>query len=644
MKREFVLFYSIFCSFFSLFAQWIPINELPDTLSRDLRHREYVELQRNLCRGWNTWYNNSVLSHVFLPGGFSINLCFSEWNNRNFLRESFKSSPFLGREEQVDLGMRTLDGGYTSLTLTWKDVRVKVESTVDGDDQLILVTPLKASKDYLIVEAGLLWGLPGSVGKSGECLQGKVPGYDIMVRSSRRSIPASYLSSSLPRLSFHLDSPVGIYTGHKRSLSEIIECMNTARKGLEKSSCRFGQLSEAYLAMQSILAWNTIYDAPNSRVITPVSRLWNEEQGGWVLYEWDTNFASLMFSLFSREYAYANSIEIIKGLTEKGFVPGRISVNRGRTNDRSQPPLGSMTVWHIYNRYKEKWYLEECYNELLSWNRWWVNSRSKGRYLCWGYDGVDSTRVRWYENARWLAICESGLDNTHMYDDIPFDVRNHTLDIADVGLLSMYIMDCKYLSKIALELGFSDDSSELLSRASYYTNVLQELWDEDSGLFLNLRLDTLQFSRRISPTNFYPLLAGACSQRQAERMVSEHYFNPKEFYGEYVIPSVPRNDPAYKDNDYWRGRIWGPMNFLVYLGLCNYDLSAARKDLVEKSYSLLMNQWSKGGSIYENYNALTGEGSDVKNADGFYHWGALLGFIAFCENDLFNIMTVGNIY
>ncbi len=29
-----------------------------------------------------------------------------------------------------------------------------------------------------------------------------------------------------------------------------------------------------------------------------------------------------------------------------------------------------------------------------------------------------------------------------------------------------------------------------------------------------------------------------------------------------ILPSIARNDVAYKDNVYWRGRIWGPMNFL----------------------------------------------------------------------------------
>ena len=115
-------------------------------------------------------------------------------------------------------------------------------------------------------------------------------------------------------------------------------------------------------------------------------------------------------------------------------------------------------------------------------------------------------------------------------------------------------------------------------------------------------------------------------------MMKEHLLNPEEFWGEYVIPSVPRNDPAFKNNDYWRGRIWAPLNFLVYMGLRNYDLSKECRQLSDKSEKLLLKSWLKDGYVFENYNATTGEGDDSVRSDKFYHWGALLGYITLIEN------------
>ena len=97
------------------------------------------------------------------------------------------------------------------------------------------------------------------------------------------------------------------------------------------------------------------------------------------------------------------------------------------------------------------------------------------------------------------------------------------------------------------------------------------------------------------------------------------------------MPSISRNDPAYEDQDYWRGRIWAPLNFLVYLAMRQARISSARKDLSQKSKELLLKEWLENGHVHENYNGTTGEGCDVINSDKFYHWGALLSLISLIE-------------
>jgi len=204
--------------------------------------------------------------------------------------------------------------------------------------------------------------------------------------------------------------------------------------------------------------------------------------------------------------------------------------------------------------------------------------------------------------------------------------------LADVGLMSLYISDCQSLSEIAGELGKTEIEKELSERAEKYSGKLKTLWNDKFGLYLNKDLVTGKFSYRLSPTLFYPLLAKVPTQEQAARMINEHFYNPKEFWGTFIMPSIARNDTAYKDNQYWRGRIWAPLNFLVYLGLRNYDLPKAQKDLVEKSENLLLKSWTNEKHVYENYNAETGQGDDAGSwSDAFYHWGALLGFIGIMD-------------
>jgi neutral trehalase len=198
-------------------------------------------------------------------------------------------------------------------------------------------------------------------------------------------------------------------------------------------------------------------------------------------------------------------------------------------------------------------------------------------------------------------------------------------------MTSLYIADCDALADVADALNKRTEAKELRDRAAQYRVKLATLWDEKAGIFLNKDLHTGEFNRRLSPTNFYPLLAKAATAEQAKTMIEKHLVNPAEFWGEYVIPSIERDDPAFKDQSYWRGRIWGPMNYLVYLGLLNYEDAAVRKEFAQKSYELFLKEWREKGHVHENYNAITGTGDDVSSSDRFYHWGALLGYVQFLE-------------
>lgn len=594
------------------------------------RTLECRQLQEKLCSRWNTWYNHNLISYTHLPENFAISLSLATAGDENCLREVYKKSDYFKQPEHVFPGLRSDDGAYTSIRITYFDIDVTVESAIDGNDQLVLVTPASPTNHMLVLEAGLLYDQDGMVGKEGTSLKAVTGGAEFVVGATSTPIPSEYLPTISPRLTYRLDAPTGIYTGTPRTLKEIQDKVRAARSAVEARAASFGDLEDSFTAMQTILAWNTIYDARYDRVITPVSRVWNRNWGGYVLFDWDTYFASYMFSLFNKDLALANAVEITKSITPDGFIPNFASDGKLASSwDRSQPPVGSEIIWRIYQRYPERWFLEEVYDELLTWNRWWPENRLIDGYLAWGSHYVkDGEHI-----SEWLqgAMYESGMDNSPMYDGVPMNPDTYTMELADVGLNSMYIMDCKALAQIAGVLGRKDDVKELNARARTFTKQLSKLWDEESGIFLNRRTDTGEFSHRVSPTNLYPMLAGACTQKQAERMMKDYYFNPEYFHGEFVIPSISRNDPAFGDNDYWRGRIWAPLNFLVYMGMQRYDVKDAREDMVQRSKALLMKNWKANGGIFENYNGTTGQGDDVSNADSFYHWGALLTFMEFLE-------------
>jgi len=615
------------------------VGAISATTGDSPRSAEYDRTQRALASGWNTWNTQSMLSHVLLPEGFALNIGLKR---NDFTRESYLSGVLVRRsghqDETVRIGPHAYNGSYTELTLNWHQLQVRIQSATDGEDLVLLITPLVVNKvPYsVVIGSALLWNRPGSLRQRDDKIVATFQRRTVSVYSTNKNELDVNVPAQTPHFTHALDSTVGVSTGRRRSLTEIRQVVERRRAEHASEAARYGEHAEVYDAMQSVMAWATIYDPRNDRVVSGVSHAWNTSWGGYALFCWDTFFAAYMAAVSNKGLAYANAIEMVREATPDGFVPN-YAEGRGRNSfDRSQPPVGSLVALEIYKKYREKWFLRDTFDGLLRWNRWWIAKRLNKGMLSWGSNPFE---------ADWLpdglahslraAKYESGLDNSPMYDDVPFNKQSNSMELTDVGLMSLYVADCDALAEIARVLGRLHEEKELKNRAQDFRQKLRSLWSESDGIFLNRRTDTGEASKRLSPTNFYPLLARAATKQQAGRMINEHLLNPYEFWGEWVIPSSPRSDPAYKEQNFWRGRVWAPMNLLVYLGLRNYDFPDVRKDLARKSRQLLLKEWREHRHIHENYNGITGEGDDVKNSLRLYHWGALLGLITLIEEGKF---------
>ena len=119
---------------------------------------------------------------------------------------------------------------------------------------------------------------------------------------------------------------------------------------------------------------------------------------------------------------------------------------------------------------------------------------------------------------------------------------------------------------MATLLGEHQSAVELNERTqALKQRIQQQLWDSDRQVFAN-RLWSGEFVRSLAPTSFFPLLAGAASAQQAQTLIERYLFQEDRFGGQWLLPSVSRDDAAFGDNMYWRGRIWPPLNFLTYQG------------------------------------------------------------------------------
>ncbi len=599
--------------------------------------KEYQRLLNDYIKGWQTWNNESVLSQVWMPDGLCISLQMMDHVTNRILRRALIGEKGWN-EAHVFPKAHAYDNSYAALSFDWLDNAADVVSALDGNDLCILVTPTKVPKwpSGLIVAAQSLWNRGGTLERDGDHLLLKKGDTCIPVYTTGEDAQELFCEAVTPYLSVTLTEPVGISTGKRRTVEEIRQVIARQKARWEQNMAAYSPHQEAYNAMQTCQAWDTVFDPEEGTPITTVSRIWNRGWGGYVLFCWDTYFASLMQSLDNRELAYINAIRITNTMTERGFVPNFACQSGIRSFDRSQPPVGSIVVKLIYDRWPEKWFLQEVYGKLVRWNEWFYQSRrTDSGLMAWGSNRVENAHVPHSGDAGihdWQgAAYESGLDNSPIFDGVPFDAEKSILCMEDVGLTGLYIKDCYTLADISRILDDTDTADGLLQRAHEMEDKLETLWDEDTGLYLNRRTDTGKLDHRLSPFHFHALFSKKAGQDRARRMMDEHFFNEKEFFGDYILPSIARNDPAYPDQVYWRGRIWAPMNFLCYMAVREYDLPDARQVLAEKSEKLILKEWLEKGHVHENYDGDTGEGCNSERSDPFYHWGALLSFIALME-------------
>ena len=583
--------------------------------------------------GWNTWDFRSYVTFVYLDEGVRrarVRLAFYEPETRTTYDDFWWP-------EVARLGEHAWDGAYVSLGLKVGNDVFDIEAAGDGTRLWCRVKPKGVtSKRIAIVltpEGATSWQR-----EKGRLVAGD---YALGFRGATHNDDL-FLSINEPYVVGKPGGAVTFVCAPKRSraaVGDAARALGTARKSYRACTIAGSDLlSDVPEGAVRGVTWNTVYDPYVFGICTPVSRTWSRDWGGVTVFDWDTFFAAVLSSIESPELAWANLNAALTSVDTLGFVPNYAVSHGAKSFDRSQPPVGAYCTWKVHCIAPDTVRLKALYPKLLRWHRWWWKHRDGNNdgLLEWGSNDVK------YEypfldkqlgsvnmiSDRQHAAFESGLDNSPVFDDAPFNTKTRTLELAGVDLNAMFCADAECLARIAHECGDVKTARALeREHAALTLRINDRLWSKERGAYLNRFWDG-RFSDVLTPMTFYPLLAGIPSRERAERLVNEHLLNPDEFWGEYVIPSVARNHPAFADNSYWRGRIWGPMNFLVAEGLTRYRFDEVAYEFARRGLGPFAENWRTLNRVSENYNAVTGEGGDVANSEPLYHWGGLLGYIA----------------
>jgi putative isomerase len=382
---------------------------------------------------------------------------------------------------------------------------------------------------------------------------------------------------------------------------------------------------------RTALGWGKVWDRTHDRVIVASSRRWIDERfGGWNIWQCD-GWIHLIMAARAGEESLA--LEILDSmsllLTDR---PHAAALMSGTTQwvDRNHPPYGALALWEYVSAFSMTPLVVSWVHQLVREFRWWFVARDGNNNGLVEY-GSDPVGDGHFVHTLQGAMDEAAMDNAAVWDDASFDLTTHTMDVEDVGLNSLLILQGELLLEL-LEMCSEDpdgDQADLRARVdSLRTLVRDNLWDEQRQIFA-ARLWSGRFVDGLAPTSFYPLAAACASTEQVDALLG-HLANEKTFGGGPLVPGSDRGSSAASDNTYWRGRIWTPYNYLVYLGLRRVGAARWATELAISSYRHIA-QAQLQGLCPENFSQSSWEIDVDHDCEPQYTWGAMMAYLSSME-------------
>ncbi|MBC8099180.1 MAG: glycoside hydrolase family 37 [Armatimonadetes bacterium] len=209
---------------------------------------------------------------------------------------------------------------------------------------------------------------------------------------------------------------------------------------------------------------------------------------------------------------------------------------------------------------------------------------------------------------------------------------------------AIYLAERLKLDEVALEL---HTDAQGLRKA-----VQEHCWDERDGFFYSVDLNLLPAEttglhaghprdwecliQRIGVwSGFLALWAGIATSEQAERIVKEHYRDPRTFNAPFGVRTLSKMEKMYSirasgNPSCWLGPVWGISNYMTFRGLVRYSFNDDAQQLAERTIVLFGRDIERFGALHEYYQPENGE--PMLNR-GFQNWNYLvLNMIAWLEH------------
>ncbi|MEJ2555128.1 MAG: trehalase family glycosidase [Anaerolineae bacterium] len=302
------------------------------------------------------------------------------------------------------------------------------------------------------------------------------------------------------------------------------------------------------------------------------------------LWLWDSAMHALAYRHVDPELARNQIRAMLTCQLADGMVPDAVydegvvsELEHPFRAEVTKPPILAWAALKLHESNPDLEFLQEIYVPLVRWNAWWFSMND---------DDVDGL-------AQYNHPYSSGLDDSPLW--------KYGMPVESPDLNTYLCVQMGSLALMAEELGMNAEGGMWRRRAAAIVRrMINDFWDEEAGLFRALHDE--QPISVVTPFNLYPLWTGQLPQDIRDRLIA-HLTDPDVFWGEYVIPSVARNDSHFEPETMWQGPVWVNINYFFIEALRQIGEHDLARTLREKTLDLVMSQ----PGIYEYYNAETGE-------------------------------------
>jgi alpha,alpha-trehalase len=287
-----------------------------------------------------------------------------------------------------------------------------------------------------------------------------------------------------------------------------------------------------------------------------------------------------------------------------GMIP---NASRMYFTSRSQPPILTSYIFHIYDRFKksDEWLKEHIDQAILEYNEVWMSTS----HPHWrNVDGLN----RYYDiNALHdLAEAESGWDMTPRFE------RN-CLDYYPIDLNSLlYKYETDFARAAAIFDNKSESESWLTAAAQRKLLVDKLMWSKTRGMYFDYNFMKKERGASWSLAAYYALWSGMADANQAAALVRN--LNKFERAGGLTTTTRPLIDLSMFGSvktQWAHPNGWAPLHYLVVDGLERYGYHNNASKIARKWLATNVRWHEKHGVFLEKYNVVN---VDRRPVEGVY--------------------------